>query len=154
MNYRKLTIEELQELEDEFVKYLVINSITADDWVKIKDQESEKAERIIELFSDAVFEKILQNTRFLDYRSSKQLFSYQCLDNKMVLVGMTAEGDSDVDFSDPDFNKNTAKNRGDIKVFTTEKEYTKKRELELFNMIQNGCEVADGKLFKNLCLAL
>lgn len=155
MKYRRLTIEELQELEDEFVKYLVINSVTADDWVKIKEDEPEKAERLVELFSDAVFERILQNAKFMDYRSSKELYSYQCLPGKIVLVGMTAKAGSEADFSDPGFIKKAAsQNAGDIKVFTTEKNYTKKRELELFDMLQKGCEISDGNLFKTLCLAL
>lgn len=155
MKYRKLTINELQELEDEFVKYLVINSITADDWVKIKENEPEKAERLIELFSDSVFERILRNINFLDYRGKKELYTYQCLQDKMILVGMTAEAGSEADFSDPGFLKKAADRAPkDVKIFTTEKIYSGNRETELFDMLQKGCEISDGTLFKNLCLAL
>lgn len=155
MKYRRLTIKELQELEDEFVKYLVINSITADDWVEIKENEPEKAERLIELFSDAVFERILRNINFLDYRGKKELYSYQCLQDKMVLIGMTTGAGSEADFSDPEFLKKAAGQAPEnVKVFTTEKIYSGNRETELFDMLQKGCEISDGKLFKTLCLAL
>ena len=45
--YRRLTLEELEELQKEFVDFLVINGITAEDWVKLKDNEVDKSELII-----------------------------------------------------------------------------------------------------------
>ena len=51
--YRELTTLELKELEKEFIDYLIVNGITADDWVKIKEEQQEKAEDIITLFSDS-----------------------------------------------------------------------------------------------------
>ena len=49
--YRLLTLEELQELEKEFVEYLVLNGITADDWEKIKKENPSSARHIIELLN-------------------------------------------------------------------------------------------------------
>ncbi|MGK7391109.1 MAG: DUF6495 family protein [Candidatus Cyclobacteriaceae bacterium M2_1C_046] len=153
--YRKLTLDELQHLEKEFVEYLVINGITADEWVKIKEDEKEKAERIIELFSDVVFEDILRKARYLDFRSTKEIYSYQCLADKIVMVALTADPQSDIDFS----NEGSVKKAMDqssklIRIFTTDKPYHKQREVEIFNMLESGCEISDGKLFKTLCLAL
>lgn len=153
--YRKLTLEELQHLEKEFVDYLVINGITADEWVKIKDEEKDKSERIIDLFSDVVFENILRKIQYLEFRGINEIYAYQCLADKIVMVGLTADAQGNIDFSDEEILKK-AVNQPDnsIKIFTTDKTYHKARETEIFNMLQAGCEISDGKLFKLLCLAL
>jgi len=41
-----------------------------------------------------------------------------------------------------------------LSVYTTSKPYSKVRELELFDMLQAGCELTDDKMFKALCLVL
>lgn len=152
--YRLLTIEELQALEKEFVEYLAVNGIGGPDWQNLKRQEPEKADRIVELFSDVVFEGTMRKVRFLEFRSEKMVQCFQCLDEKLVLVALEASPMTEVDFTDASFIQR-AVDEGipGLKVFTTEKPYGKTREVELFDMVQAGCQVADGQLFKALLLA-
>ncbi len=150
--YRELTTSELQELEKEFIDYLIVNGITADDWVKIKEEEKDKAEDIITLFSDVVLEGVLRKVQFLEFRTKSDIKAFQCLGEKMVLVGMSTDND-DLDFTDEEAFK-TISNAQGIKVYTTEKVYSESRELELFKMIQNGCTISDGQSFKAISLAL
>ncbi len=153
--YRLLSLEELKELEKEFVDYLVVNGITADDWEKIKQEDSKKAAQIIELFSDVVFEGIMRKVKFLEVRTRSELKVFQCLADKLVLVGMSAGPDKDVDFTNPDFIKNAMVDPpSGLKVYTSEKTYDGKREIELFKMIQAGAVIVDDRLFKSLCMAL
>ncbi|HSY62293.1 MAG TPA: DUF6495 family protein [Cytophaga sp.] len=153
--YRLLTLEELTELEKEFVEYLVLNGITAEDWVKMKAEDKEGAERIIELFSDVVFEGIMRNVIFLEYRAENFVHTFQCLADKLVLVAMESEDDSAINFLDPAFIEASTTNPPDkLIVRTTSKPYSKTRERELFDMIQAGCTISDGGLFKALCLKL
>lgn len=153
--YRLLTLEELTELEKEFVEYLVLNGITAEDWVKMKEQDKEGAEKIIELFSDVVFEGIMRNVHFLEYRAESFVHAFQCLSDKLVLVAMESEDDSNVNFLDSTFIESASINPPDkLIVRTTSKPYSKTRERELFDMIQAGCTISDGGLFKALCLKL
>lgn len=152
--YRELTPAELNELEKEFVDYLIVNGITADAWVRIKEEEQEKAEDIVTLFSDVILEGVLRKIRFLEHRTKNDIKVFQCLDKKMVLVGMTSIND-DVDFTDPDFFEKACINPPEgVKVYTAEKVYTKERELELFGMIQDGCSISNGQSFKAISLAL
>ena len=88
--YRALTTEELQELEREFVEYLVVNGITAEDWKKLRTDTPKKAEDILTLFSDVVFESILRKVDFLEKRMPHELMIFQCLKDRMVLVGITS----------------------------------------------------------------
>ena len=153
--YRLLTQEELHELEKEFIDYLIVNSITADDWEKMKQEENEKANHILDLFSDVVMEGVLRKVKFLEYRDRTEVKTYQCLDDKFILVGMTASAVEKVDFTDHAFVEKSMKNPpSSLKVYTSEKKYTNERELEILEMTQAGREISDGKLFKTLCLAL
>ena len=151
--YRLLTKDELLELEKEFVDYLVINGITADEWVRLKDENADKADAIIGLFSDVVFEGVLRKVEFLEFRARHHVLCYQCLPDKLILIGMT--GNVGTDFADPHFIQNALQNPpDDIEVIAAEKPYSVGREEELFLMLNQGHEISDGKLFKALALVL
>jgi len=153
--YRLLSLEELTELEKEFVEYLVLNGITAEDWVRMKEEDKAGAEQIIELFSDVVFEGILRKVNYLEYRAENFVHAFQCLPDKLVLVAMETEDEENVNFLDSAFIAEATLNPPDkLFVRTSSKTYSKTRELELFDMIQAGCTISDGGLFKALCLKL
>jgi hypothetical protein len=153
--YRILTREELQELEKEFVEYLVLNGITAQDWVKMKEQRKEEAEEIIVLFSDVVFESIMRKVKFLESRGKKYIRIFQCLPEQLVMVAMEADENTASDFSDPTWLQQAMQNPpAGIKVYTTSKPYTMLREREVFEMTQTGCFITDDRIFKTLSLAL
>jgi len=153
--YRYLTKEELQSLEKEFIEYLIVNGITADDWEKMKKEQPAEAENIVGLFSDVVFEGTLRKIKFLEYREAYSLRTFQALETKIVLVAMTAEPREGVDFTKPEYLQKAMDNPPpSLKVFTSYKNYSKQRELELFEMMETGCLISDGELFKTLCLAL
>ncbi len=153
--YRLLSSSELEELTQEFIEYLIVNGITAEEWENIKATDLSKAEKIIELFSDVVFESILRKTAFLEYREKRKLHVFQCLPEKLVALVMETGDEAGGNFLDPAYVMKAANNPPvSLKVYTTEKKYTRKRESELFEMLQTGCTITDDKLFKALCLAL
>ncbi len=152
--FRLLTLEELQALEKDFIEFLVINGVTADEWEKLKKENVGKAEQIVILFSDVVFETIFRKVEYLEWRSPKEIRSFQCLPHKIVLVGLKAPEDSNADFTEQEFIQQAMrKPDSSFQVYTTEKEYAKEREIELFEMTKIGCTISDGKLFKAICLA-
>ncbi len=153
--YRRLSTVELEELQKEFIEYLVLNGITAEDWEQMKLKDSIKTEKVIDLFSDVVFESILRKTAFLEFRDKTKLHIFQCLPEKLVVVSMEAPDSEDADFTDNTYiSKAAHQPPASLKVYTTEKKYSRKRESELFEMLQTGCVITDDRLFKTLCLAL
>ncbi|NQY10419.1 MAG: hypothetical protein HRT71_13010 [Flavobacteriales bacterium] len=153
--YRLLSTKELNEMESEFVEYLILNGIAADDWEKMKKDENEKAEKIVDLFSDVVLEGVMQKIEYLELREKTEIKTFQCLKDKLVLVGMSAPKNSDADFTDPNFIKNSMTSPiAGLEVYTSDKKYTKDREQDIFEMINSGCSVSDGKLYKALCMAI
>lgn len=151
-NYRRLTMDELQPLEKEFVEFLVVNGITAEDWVALKEENPDKGDEMIDLFSEVIFEGIFRKVKFLKMSTPHFIYAYQCLNNKMVLVGVECNDDT-VDLTRIALNDAVQKAPSSISLFMTEKNYGKKREHELYEMTTQGCEISDGELFKSLSLA-
>ena len=149
--YRLLTIEELNDLEKEFIDFLVINGVTADEWEKLKKDEKEKAEKILEQFSDVVWEGVLRKTKFLEHRSPQEIRAFQCLNGKIILMGLKIE-DQSIDLRTKEGYAQLKDNPPKSSVYTTEKIYTKKREEEMFSLIQSGANLSDGELFKSIAL--
>jgi hypothetical protein len=151
--YRLLTKEELQGLEKEFVEYLVVNGIAAEDWEKMKIETPNSAQRIVDLFSDVVFEKILRNVQFLEIHQKLSIRTFRCGAEEIEMITMEAE-DEDTDFRDPSFIANAMVNPPkDLLIYKTKKPYTSNREEEIFKMIENGCLVSNGNLHKTLTIA-
>lgn len=149
--YRRLTSEELESLQKEFIDFLVVNGITAPDWEQIKSESPGETNELIDLFSEVIFEGIFRKSKFLEIRTAKFIYAYQCLIDKMILVGMESN-DSSLDLSKVDFKNEEAIKSASISLLMTEKPYSKKREYEMFDMTQKGCEMSDGQIFKSLSL--
>ncbi len=147
--FRQLTDEELQELEKEFVQFLCANTVTADDWVKVKEEEPERAHQLIDMFSDVVMEKALTNIKYLEHRQEKELMLFHCKEESMELIGLNVPADADVDLREPASVQAYVENSedGGLSVFKVEKPYAKSREEEMFDMTNTGCLVSDGALF-------
>ena len=148
--YKLLPESELHKLGKEFTEFLVINGIAADDWLEIKDHSKDEANQIIELFSDVVYEQILREARFLKKIHPDTIYCFQCVSEKMNLVGLKVKGQNlqnieylDAILESPEFSKST---------FATEKFYIKSREQEIFDLLEQGAEITDGSLFKTLSL--
>lgn len=155
MKYRRLSNEELQELEKEFIDFLVSNTITAPDWEQLKAEAPEKAETLIELFSDVVFDKVLKKITYLEHRSTKELIIFNCSsDREIELIGLSVSADQDIDLNNEASVASLLLNvdtlEGKIKAFRQKKNYTANREKELFEMLQQGCIITDEKLFNTL----
>ena len=141
-------------MEKEFVDFLVVNGIVADEWQGIKANEPDQAQRIISLFSDVVFESILRKTEYLEKWEAGHISTFQCLKDKMVLVQVEAKPSSGVNFLEEELQNVLENRRSDLQVFHTSKAYIESRELEIFKMTNQGCVRSNGELFKKLCLLL
>lgn len=154
MKYRLLTLEELKELEPEFVRFLSSNQITADDWISIKANNPQKVDELVELFSDIVLEKVLTKVKYAEQRSSDSLLLFHFTDEEIILAGLSTQKDSEIDFTQQECIAEIAANpsnfSGQINFFKTEKKYIKSREEEIFAILAAGGLITDEKLFNAL----
>lgn len=155
MKYRRLQKEELAELEQEFVRFLSTSQITVDEWEKLKKDKPDQVEELIEVFSDLVFEKILKSIDYLEFKSPQDLKTFKCEADKIRLLGLTIQGESNIDFTantGPDqMIQDLKKSGAQLKMYQGEKAYRPSREEELFQMLEDGCLISkDGAMYKTL----
>ena len=65
MRFRRLTKNELEHLEEDFVRFLASNQITADEWEKFKTEQPQKVHELLDIFSDIVLENCQLSQGFI-----------------------------------------------------------------------------------------
>ena len=70
MKYRQLTKEQFESLSFEFAQFLATQKIDVDTWKTIKEIQPSLAEEKVNLFSDLVWEDVLNKVTYLDHFSS------------------------------------------------------------------------------------
>ncbi len=145
MKYRNLTSEELEELKSEFVTFLATHGIPVEDWVRIKADEPDKAQRLIAIFSDVVFDKILSNVHYLEHREKDIIRIFRFGKDKVTMNGIRVEGRSAIDFTQDQDTTTLVQlfklSAGKLKIFTAEKSYKKDRLQEIFDLMQSGAQI-------------
>lgn len=150
MTFRRLRSDELAALEKPFINFLVANTITGGDWEKMKTAEPERASKLVDIFSDFIFEERLRKVQFIQHQAQKELRLFRCGAEKMELIGLQVGENDPIDFTkEENLAKMSVYTEG-VKIYRAEKEYTRGREREIFELMENGCRVSDGILFERL----
>lgn len=151
MKYTRLTKEQLEELHPEFINFLASQSIDKDEWDTIKLNNPEAAEQEIDVFSDLIWEGVLGNAKYLEHYSKNFIFLFHCTEVHMMTIIIRALV-PEVDLlhkeglqwlSDNLFTDNVEVQRGQ-KVFADD------RNVEIFNLIQQGAIFTQGELFEQM----
>ncbi len=145
MKYKRLSIDELASLEKTFVRFLATQSITGEDWIKIKDKDTARMNELIDQFSDLITEQTLNNIEHLIFFSDKQLFLFHCEEKfiHLIIVKHDIKIDPNVD-TEQLLSK--LKKVGKIQTKQT-KDYQPDRNTELFKMIESGARIVDDELY-------
>lgn len=157
MKYRKLHPEELDALRDDFVQFLAANSITAPDWVKLREAYTETAGKLVEMFSEIVWEKVLDKITYLELRTSQRLTVMHFREEKAEMVSVAID-DNTFDFTDTTFMDSLAEGKVDWSTYKPEvhkgsKKYNLSRKEELFYEMERGarpCKAAQWAAVKAL----
>jgi hypothetical protein len=155
MKYRRLNNEELENMKNEFIRFLVSNGIVADEWEQLKKENLTKAEGLIEIFSDIVFEKVLEKVAFAEFRTSHDFKTFKFLEDKILLIGVRVNPQIQIDFTQPQATENMlaavrTMPQGSIQLYRAEKRYTDAPKKEIFKMLESGAFISDGHLFETL----
>ena len=154
VKYRRLNQSELEELKDDFIKFLASQSISADDWESWKSKNVEKVDELIDLFSDIVLEKVLSEIEYLEILAPMEVKIFSMNNQNARMVGLRLRsGEIDLRKSEEidaffnDINKGMSHKP---ELFQLKKKYSKTKAEEVFFLIKNGASVTDDKLFKNI----
>lgn len=149
MKYAKLTKEQFEELNEEFAVFLAAQSIDGKEWTMIKEGKPELAEKQLEVFSDFVWEKVLNKTGYLEHFSKNAVNLFKCNEKDMerIVVKVNKEGIDLLNTADFDWFLDNSKDPR-IEYLKGKKGYTSDKNQEIFDVIQKGGVVSDGKLFE------
>jgi cag pathogenicity island protein 24 len=149
MKYARLTKEQLDSLQQEFIHFLATQSITGDEWRTIKEKQPEVAEQELDVFSDLVWEGALGQAKFLENVAPKLLFLFKLGTDQMSLISVKVLQEG-IDISTQEgytwLQKNYASD--DVEFYTATKAYTEDKNLDVFTLIQQGAIITKGTLYE------
>ncbi|MEL6812046.1 MAG: DUF6495 family protein [Bacteroidota bacterium] len=151
MKYTRLTKEQLEELHPEFINFLATQSITGDEWARIKEKHPEIAEQELDVFSDLIWEGVLSKAKYLQNTSPQQLFLFKLANTEMKLIVIKVL-DTKIDLSTPKglqwLQDHVTTNK--VELFTAAKAYSEDKHMDIFSLIQQGAEIVEGSLYEQL----
>lgn len=131
MKYQRLTTEDMKSLEQEFIAFLVLNGIAAEEWENIKNTDTIATDKILDQFSDVIWEATLRKTKYLEKKEADAAYFFRCEEEIIYLKHVE---------------------KATEKVSFTSKKYNSSRENELFEMILSGCKISEGTIYEMLVL--
>ena len=151
MKYTRLTKDQLEELHPEFINFLATQSIDKAEWDSIKANSPKIVEQELDVFSDLIWEGVLTRATYLEYFSKNHVFLFDCKEEEIESIVLKASNPS-IDFltkdglhwlSDHLFTESVEMQKG-------AKKYAAERNLALFDLIQQGAILSDGKLYEQI----
>ena len=149
MKYTRLTREQFEELHQEFINFLATQSITGEEWLTIKEKQPKVAEQELDVFSDLVWEGVLQKAQYLENISPQHMYLFELAEDDMKLIGVKITNTS-VDLTTREGFSWLRENlmNDAVEVFNAEKAYSEDKQLNKFELIQQGSLITKGDLFK------
>lgn len=150
MKYRRLTRQELEPLHEDFALFLAANGIDKKSWDEIKSTDPERAEGILDLFSDFVFEQTLPNIKFLEQLAPQRLAFYAFAEGEVQGIFVVAKNPkldlTKISWAEiPERFKNE-----DAEIYAGTRKLSGTHEHEVFALMQQGALPSDGKGFEAL----
>ena len=148
MKYRLLSKDQFEELHEEFSRFLAAQQITKSDWDVLKASKSEQVQVQLEKFSDLVWDEVLDKTVYLEHFSKDSLNLFYCEDKRISRVVVRVENDK-IDLQTKagfDWFIDNSKDAS-IHYFKGQKGYLPTRSDEIFQLIETGAVLGDGKLY-------
>lgn len=156
MQYRRLTKEEFENMSKDFAIFLASNSIDKKEWDELKESDPDKVDGMLDIFSDMVFEKALTSCRYLERISETEIHTYFFTDSSAHMVTIKIKEGYTGDFIHDKLSTifmQLLEEKG-LEVYQGTKEYTKKREHEMFDIMQQGAQFSKGELYRSLLTLL
>ncbi|GAB5416972.1 MAG: hypothetical protein Crog4KO_18390 [Crocinitomicaceae bacterium] len=139
MKYRILTDDELPLFEEELKHFLIVNGVHGDEWAKMNEEHPAEAQKLVGLFSDTILQKVYEKLRYIEHRTTTSCMVFKLNEEGIEMISINAKSD-EVDLSTPEGIHEALVHQSEaLTFFSHEKEYTKERELEIHEMLEQGC---------------
>ncbi len=151
MRYRRLKIQEFEALEAQFVQFLAVNSVTGPDWEKIKLQNPQRMNDLLDQFSDVVLSSVIDKVKYLVQIGAKSLMIFNCHTEYLEIVGISTDTEAKFDQYERLADALEAlPNNVKLQTFSHTKTYLKSRDMEIFELLESGCQITDEAIFNQI----
>lgn len=148
MKYQRLTKEQLEELQPEFVNFLAVQTITATEWATIKKDKPEVAEQELDVFSDLIWEGVLDKVEYLEHFSPQNMFLFQIDGTTINLISIKIENEMVDITTDEGYAWLQANLMADaVNLFTSSKILKEDRNGDIFALVKQGASITKGELY-------
>lgn len=151
MKYSRLTKEQFEELHREFINFLATQSITANEWQKLKEEKPEVVEQELDVFSDLIWEGVLNKIEYLENVSGGQMFLFHLTDKEIKLIAVRVMNKA-IDLTSKEgfqwFRENFLSD--EVEMMTATKMYSEDKNADKFELIQQGAVITKGGLYNYL----
>ncbi len=148
MKYRQLTKEQFESLNSEFAHFLATQSIDVKEWNLIKEEKPNLAEEEMNIFSDIVWDDVLNKTKYVEHFSKKSANLFKCDEAEIHRIAIKINWDINL-LEQKGFEwlmQNPMDNSVDI--FKGSKPYNFERNKEIFELIEKGSSISKGEIFE------
>ena len=149
MKYTRLTKEQFEELNQEFINFLATQSITAKEWKEIKKQKPAVAEEELDIFSDLVWEGVLSKVDYLENIAPQHMYLFSAGKTQLRLIGLKIKR-QEIDLTTKDGFAWLRENlmSDELELFNAEKSIETDKNIKIFELIKQGSTITKGELFK------
>ena len=140
MRFRRLTIEELKALEPELKQFLIVNEMYGDDWEKLNLENPDKAQALVDVFSDNVLDKVYSKIDFLEKRASNAFSVFSVTNTDIETI--TIQSNKLELFTNEQIEKALNQHLAALEIFCGTKKIETTKSDEVFKLIQSGCDLS------------
>lgn len=154
MKYRRLTKEEFEALHEDFIYFLSANTITGEDWKTIVAETPEKAESLMDMFSDIAWQKALEKAQYVERITHREWMCARFDDQKAHMILLRAVGTENIPEKWTAAEMKKALENKAFELIRGSKSYSLLREGEMFSLIQQGASLSDGERYQSMASLL
>jgi uncharacterized membrane protein YheB (UPF0754 family) len=149
MKYTRLTKEQFEELNQEFINFLATQSITAKEWKEIKKQKPAVAEEELDIFSDLVWEGVLSKVDYLENIAPQHMYLFSAGKTQLRLIGLKIKTE-EIDLTTKEGFAWLRENlmSDEVELFNANKTIETDKNIKIFELIKQGSTITKGELFK------
>jgi hypothetical protein len=151
MKYSRLTKEQLEELHPEFINFLATQSIDKKEWDEIKENRPDVALEEIDVFSDIIWERALQNVKYVDHFTEQYIFLFECFEIHLESIVIQIKN-TEIDLQTSEGIEWLSENlyKETVEIQKGKKPVGEYRNEAIFELIQNGGMISKGELYTKI----
>jgi len=150
MEFRRLTPNEFNKVQEDFERFLSLNGVKISEWENLRNTAPQKMSELFEAFSDRIIEAQLNRTEYLHHLSQNMIRVYEFHPEKLIMnVLLVKDKNIGIDFRDKATLSRVFSGDSSIEFHLEQQEkvYEVSKAKEIFALLDIGCRPASKAMF-------